>query len=151
MWKQFSSQEIACQEAERFELKYGRELCGYLIDLYICPNNVYMHQYIWYSDINSDVTGEVNSTDDSTSVMRFGIDDTNLRTIDLYICPNNVYMHQYIWYSDINDSDVTDEVNSTDDSTSEMRFGIDDTNLRTILTCIYVQTTYTCTSIYDIV
>jgi len=94
----------------------------------------------------------VNSTDDSTNVMRFGIDDTNLRTILTCIYVQTTYTCTSIYDIVIsNDSDVTDEVNSTDDSTSVMRFGIDDTNLRTILTCIYVRTTYTCTSIYDIV
>jgi len=75
----------------------------------------------------------VNSTDDSTSVMRFGIDDTNLRTILTCIYVRTTYTCTSIYDIVIsNDSDVTDEVNSTDDSTSVMRFGIDDTNLRTI-------------------
>jgi len=65
--------------------------CIYVRTTYTCTS---IYDIVISND--SDVTDEVNSTDDSTNVMRFGIDDTNLRTIDLYICPNNVYMHQYI-------------------------------------------------------
>jgi hypothetical protein len=50
-------------------LKYG--VSYGIIDLYICPTNVYMHQYIWYSEINDDIMVTRGPT---TSVMNWGLE-----------------------------------------------------------------------------
>jgi len=82
-------------------------------------------------------------------IMRFEYGISYGTIIDLYICPTNVYMHQYIWYSEINNDMMMLTRRSYE--CNELRFGIVDKILVLLLTCIFVQPTYTCTSIYDMV